>query len=262
MDAAELTRVAVGASAVVAAYMTAWYAVSLLLRRNDLADLAWGPGFVCIAAFVVLRRPPDARLLLVAALVSLWAVRLAWHVGSRISGTSEDFRYAKWRAEWGRWFYLRTYLQVFVLQGLFMLVVSAPVLVTGASRGGPLGLFDLLGGAIWLAGLAFEAVGDAQLTRFKRDPANRGRIMREGLWAWTRHPNYFGESLAWWGLGVVALAVPGGWLAAVGPATITFLLVKVSGIPMLEAKHAGEPAFEEYRRTTSAFVPLPPRRDR
>lgn len=141
-----------------------------------------------------------------------------------------------------------------------MLLVSAPLLVAGSAGMRGSGLFEALGALIWVAGFTFEAVGDAQLARFLRSPANRGRVMDEGLWSITRHPNYFGESVMWWGMAVACLGVPGGWIALVGPATITWLLVRVSGVPMLEAHMAGKPGWEEYKAKTSVFVPLPRRK--
>jgi steroid 5-alpha reductase family enzyme len=245
-------------------YMTAWFLASLAFRRADIADIAWGLGFVAIAGWLLVR--PDApgtlRQYAVAALVAVWGLRLAWHVGRRNlrPGHGEDPRYAAWRREWGRLFTVRSYLQVFLLQGLFMLLISMPVLVSGSAQGGDVGLFDALGVGIWLLGFTFEALGDAQLARFLKEPSNAGHIMDRGLWAWTRHPNYFGEATMWWGLAVVCLSVKGGWIAFVGPVTITWLLLKVSGVPMVEAPRAGQPEWEDYKARTSAFLPLPPRR--
>lgn len=245
------------------AYMTAWFVAALAARRNDLADIAWGLGFIAIAVGSLVRRgaPLGPRLLVVAALVTVWGLRLAWHVSRRNlrPGRAEDPRYAAWRREWGRWFALRTYLQVFLLQGAFMLLIASPVLMAGAAAGAAFGWLDALGVAIWVTGFAFEAVGDAQLAAFLRDPANKGHVMVQGLWAWTRHPNYFGEATMWWGLAVIALGVPAGWIALIGPVTITWLLTKVSGIPLVEARRAGEPEWEAYKARTSAFVPRPPR---
>jgi steroid 5-alpha reductase family enzyme len=132
-----------------------------------------------------------------------------------------------------------------------------PVLLINKHAGASLGLLDLVGVAVWLLGFYFEAVGDAQLARFIKDPANKGKLMQNGLWAYTRHPNYFGEVTQWWGIWLIALFVPSGWLAIIGPITITFLILKVSGIPMLEKKMAEHPDFAEYKRRVSVFIPLP-----
>jgi steroid 5-alpha reductase family enzyme len=259
-----LGQTLLGVAVVVFAYMTAWFAVALIVRRNDLADLAWGIGFITVALWLLLRQgsPLSMRQCVVSALVLVWGTRLAWHIGRRNlrPGHAEDARYAKWRREWGGWFVPRTYLQVFLLQGVFMTLISMPVLVVGTAGGPEFGWLDICGVAVWLVGFVFESVGDAQLARFLGDKANRGHVMDRGLWAWTRHPNYFGESTMWWGLALVALSVPGGWPALVGPVTITWLLTKVSGIPLVEAQFAGQPEWEAYKASTSAFIPLPPRR--
>lgn len=253
-----------GAALLVFIYMTAWFAVAIVARRNDLADIAWGLGFISIAAWLVLRNgtPLTLRQILVSSLVAAWGLRLSYHVARRNlrPGHGEDRRYAEWRREWGKWFVARTYLQVFLLQGLFMLMIASPLLAVAGREGPPLGWLDALGTAVWIGGFIFESVGDAQLAQFVRDPSTKGRIMDRGLWAWTRHPNYFGEATMWWGVAVIALGVPGGWIGIVGPVTITWLLVKVSGIPMLESKMVGRPGWNEYAEKTSAFLPRPPRR--
>ena len=263
-DVSALVDAATGVAALVFLYMTAWFFVALVARRNDLADIAWGLGFVAIALWLLIRpgAPLDARQYLVSGLVAVWGTRLAYHVATRNlrPGHGEDARYAAWRRSWGKWFVPRTYLQVFLLQGLFMWLIAAPVIIVGSIEGPALGWLDAVGVAVWLLGFYFEAAGDAQLAAFLRDPANHGHVMDRGLWAWTRHPNYFGESAMWWGLAVIALSVPLGWIGLVGPATITFLLVKVSGIPLVERKRAGRPEWEAYKARTSAFVPRPPRR--
>jgi len=172
----------------------------------------------------------------------------------------EDFRYAKWRAHWGRWFIVRSYLQVFLLQGLILLVISYSVMVVNHSTDSGWTPWDVIGLCLWLIGFFFEAVGDDQLIRFKRDAANKGKIMTTGLWKTTRHPNYFGESAMWWGIFLIALSVKNGWTAVVSPVVITVMLLKVSGVPMLEKKYAGNREFEEYARKTNAFFPWFPRK--
>ncbi|MDO8915990.1 MAG: DUF1295 domain-containing protein [Coriobacteriia bacterium] len=245
-------------------YMTAWFVAAMIVRRNDIVDIAWGLGFIVIAVWLLLRLgpAPSMRLYIASALVFVWGARLAWHITRRNlrPGKTEDARYAEWRRSWGRWFVVRSFLQIFMLQGLFMLLISAPVQVVGSSAGPALGALDFLGIAVWLGGFAFESVGDAQLARFLADPANKGHIMDRGLWALTRHPNYFGEATMWWGLGVMALSIPGGWVGLIGPITITWLLTMVSGIPLTERALAGGQEWEAYKARTSAFVPLPPRR--
>ena len=241
-------------------YMSLWFIVSLLKKRNDVADVAWGLGFVLLAwSAFVLSDGPGVRGILVNILVSIWGVRLAWHIHSRNRGRTEDYRYLAWRTAWGKWFYVRSYAQVYLLQGFLLFLVASPVLLINRSVATGLGMLDALGMAVWLVGFSFEAVGDAQLARFIKDPVNKGKLMQGGLWAYTRHPNYFGEVMQWWGLWLVALSVPGGWLGIIGPMTITFLILKVSGVPMLERKMQEHPEFAAYERRVSMFIPLPPR---
>jgi steroid 5-alpha reductase family enzyme len=250
------------AAAVIFVYVNLVHLVALWKKDNGIMDAAWGTGFVLVALFALGRADGlDARRLLLGALVLAWGVRLSVHILIRNAGREgEDFRYRHWRETWGRWFYVRSYLQIYMLQGTVMLLVSLPILLVGARRGGPLGPLDALGAGVWLLGFAFEAVGDCQLLRFKRNPANKGRVMRYGVWRLTRHPNYFGEATLWWGCCLIAINVPGGWWALISPVLIDFLLLWVSGIPMLEAKYLDNPEYREYRRTTSAFFPWFPRK--
>jgi steroid 5-alpha reductase family enzyme len=241
-------------------YMSLWFVISLIKKRNDVADVAWGLGFVLLAwASFFLYGDSDARGLLVNILVSIWGLRLAWHIYSRNNGKPEDYRYLAWRLSWGKWFFVRSYVQVYLLQGFLLFLIILPVLVIHNNPSSSLGWLDFLGIAVWLWGFYFELVGDAQLANFIKNPANRGKLMQGGLWAYTRHPNYFGEVTLWWGVWLMSISVPHGWLAIVGPLTITFLILKVSGIPMLEKKMAEHPEFAEYKRRVSMFLPLPPR---
>lgn len=241
-------------------YMSGWFIAAQIRGRNDIADVAWGLGFILVAAVsLVAGDVYSPRSLVVSSLVLIWGLRLALHIHYRNRGRGEDPRYRKWREEWGKWFVLRSFLQVFMLQGLLLLLVAVPIVCVNTAVAGSLGWLDLLGLAIWLYGFCFEAVGDWQLLKFIRDPANKGKLMTSGLWRYTRHPNYFGEVTLWWGLWMMTLALPGGWLTVVGPLTITILILKVSGIPMLERPYEERADFQEYKRRTSAFFPLPPK---
>jgi len=241
-------------------YMTFWFIVSLILKRNDVADIGWGLGFVLLSlvAFFISEKSGN-RAILVNFLVTLWGIRLATHVYLRNKGKEEDYRYKKWRKDWGKWFYLRSYLQVYLLQGLFLFLISLPVLIINKNPGEIFNLLDLLGVLIWVIGFYFEVVGDHQLKEFIKNRKNKGKIMEEGLWKYTRHPNYFGEVLGWWGIWIIALSVPFGLWTIVGPIVITFLILKVSGIPMLEKRLEQKPGFEEYKKRVSKFIPLPPK---
>jgi steroid 5-alpha reductase family enzyme len=251
--------------AVVLAYMTVWYLVARIKKDNSVADIAWGLGFVLVAGYTFFFRRTSLFLpLLVTLLVAIWGLRLSFHIFRRNRKKGEDPRYAAWRASWGRSFVWRSYLQVFLLQGFFLLVIASPFILVNTYRwtfppgnhGHGVWQSGLL---VWIAGFVFEAFADAQLARFKRDPANRGKIMDRGLWRYSRHPNYFGESLMWWGIFLIAMEVPYGWTTVASPALITFLLVRVSGVPLLEKRYAGNAEFQAYARRTSAFFPWFPK---
>jgi steroid 5-alpha reductase family enzyme len=246
--------------AIVFVYMSLWFFVSLVKKRNDVADIAWGLGFLLIAIVSFFFNGVFLdRGFLVTLLVVFWALRLSLHIFIRSRGKSEDYRYKKWRDEWGKFFYIRSFFQVYILQGALMLVVASPVVIVNIYRGGNLGWLDFLGIIIWLVGFFFESVGDWQLSRFIQNPANKGKIIQTGLWQYSRHPNYFGEVAQWWGIWLIALSVPYGALGIIGPLTIALLVVWVSGIPLLEKKLEGKPEFREYKKRVSVFFPLPPK---
>ena len=242
--------------------MTLLWLLSLTLKNSSIVDIFWGFGFILIVWLVFALAPQGylPRRQLVAILVTVWGVRLALHIGSRNWGKAEDFRYASWRKENGpRWWWV-SYFKVFLLQGLIMWMLSAP-LITAQTSGFPAILtpMDLLGMCIWGAGLFFETVADAQLAYFKKNPTNRGRILTSGLWKFSRHPNYFGEAVLWWGYYLLALAAGAGW-TVFAPLLMTILLVKVSGVSMLEKTLKSKPGYEEYMNNTNAFVPWLPKR--
>jgi steroid 5-alpha reductase family enzyme len=238
-------------------YANLWFGVSLAKSRNDVADVAWGLGFVGIAWLsFALGEVANWQALAINSLVTLWGIRLAWHISSRHAKGPEDSRYRAWRDAWGKHFVLRSYLQVFVLQGLLMLLVALPVVLVNWYAMPVTDIFSIVGIAVFGTGFAFEAVSDAQLRAFLADSGNRGKLMTAGLWAYSRHPNYFGEVLLWWGIGMVSLGT-GEWYGLLGSAAITVLIVFVSGIPMLERKYAGREDWEAYRKRTNVFFPWP-----
>jgi len=251
------------AASVLFVFMTMLFVLAMYLKDNSIVDIAYGLAFVliCWAAFLGYGGG-HPRQLLVLALVSLWGVRLAVHILLRKVGEGEDFRYRQWREEWGGTFVWRSFLQIFMLQGAVIFVVALPILLVIKNPGTSLGLIDVLGSLLWLFGFIFEAVGDWQLLQFKKNPENHGHIIQSGLWSLTRHPNYFGEATLWWGLFLIALQVPYGALAIISPVLIDFLLLKVSGLPMLEAKYLGNTEFEAYKQRTNTFFPWFPKLDR
>lgn len=249
-----MTSPSVAAALALFAFVNAWFAVAVVLKRNDVADVAWGLGFVLVGWVAFAFSEHSTRSLLVNALVTAWGLRLAWHIARRNLKKPEDSRYAEWRRTW-KHFLLRSYLQVFVLQGILLYLIALPVLFVHASRSSPLGIADAAGTIVWIAGFLFEFVADRQLKTFLADPSNKGRLMDRGLWAYSRHPNYFGEVTQWWGVFLLAAGLPYGFMTVVGPLTITLLILFVSGVPLLEKKYAGRPDFEAYKKRTSVFVP-------
>jgi steroid 5-alpha reductase family enzyme len=249
-------------SALAAAMLALWL-LSLALRDASIVDVFWGLGFVLVAWLGFgLADGHAPRRLLVAVLVTLWGVRLAGYLAWRNAGSGEDYRYRAMRRRHGGRFRWVSLFTVFGLQGVLLWVVSLPVQIAQASPlPERLTWLDLLGGGLWLAGFLFESIGDWQLARFKADPRNRGKVLDRGLWAWTRHPNYFGDFLVWWGLSAFALATPGGGWTLVGPLVMSVLLMKVSGVALLErGQLARKPDYADYVARTPAFFPRPPSR--
>jgi steroid 5-alpha reductase family enzyme len=245
-----------------AAALLALWLLSLRLRDASIVDLYWGPGFAAIATLSFLAAGgghPRRTLLLVLAL--LWGLRLGGYLLWRNAGKGEDYRYRAMRRHHGDRFAVVSLFTVFGLQGVLQWIVSLPLQLTQAAPGAAaLGLLDGLGLALWSLGILFETLGDWQLARFKADPANAGQVMERGLWRYTRHPNYFGDFCVWWGFAAIALAGPYGWVGLIGPALMSFLLLQVSGVAMLE-RTIGErrPGYREYVQRTNAFFPGPPR---
>ena len=241
-------------------YMNGWFIFSLIKKRNDVADLAWGLGFIFLAWFAFFISGFFGwKALVVNLLITIWGSRLALHIYRRNQGKPEDYRYAKWREEWGKNFLIRSYFQVYILQGALLYLIALSFIFINLSPVASPGLSDLLGVAVWLLGFYFESTADRQLSEFIKDPANKGKLMTSGLWKYSRHPNYFGEVTQWWGIFIIALSLPLGYLTVVSPLTITLLILFVSGIPLLEKKYSGNPEFEEYKKKTSVFIPLPPK---
>jgi steroid 5-alpha reductase family enzyme len=250
--------------AFVLALMACLWALSLLIKDAGIADIFWGLGFVIVTWITFIRVDDlDWRKINVLLLVSIWGLRLALHIGWRNWGKEEDRRYKNWREEYGDRFWWVSLFLVFGLQGVLLWIISLVVQAALVSNlPNHLVWLDGVGILLWSAGFIFEAVGDWQLARFKADPNNSGRVMDRGLWAYTRHPNYFGECLIWWGIFCLAVTAPRNLWTVVSPVTITFLLLRVSGVTLLEKDIAERrPEYREYIRTTSAFIPWFPKKD-
>ena len=245
------------------AVMTALWLVSLARRDSSIVDIFWGAGFV-VLVWVYYALTPDGfagRKLLVGALVTLWGLRLSVHILIRNWGKGEDFRYQQWREAAGARWWWQSFFKVFLLQGVVMWVVSAPLLAAQISPApDALTPVDVLAVALWAVGFFFEAVGDWQLARFKANPANRGKVLDTGVWRYTRHPNYFGDAAQWWAFWLFAAATGAGVLTVFSPVIMTWLLVRVSGVAMLERSLIeNKPGYREYAQRTSAFIPWFPR---
>jgi steroid 5-alpha reductase family enzyme len=249
------------AALLILVYMIVIWLVSLLVRDASIIDFLWGPGFILVTWLAYLTTDGDTtRKIIVDALVIIWGLRLAAHIYLRNRGRGEDQRYRRWRQQAGSGWWWRSFFQVNLVQGVVMWVVALPLVAAQYPAQPPAFTpLDMLGIGLWLLGFVFEAVADWQLARFKANPANEGQVLDRGLWRYSRHPNYFGEALLWWGLCCFALAV-GAWWAIISPLLMTFLLVRVSGVTLLErGLKETRPAYDDYIRRTSSFIPMPPR---
>lgn len=242
------------------AFFLVTFAVAQAQKNNGLIDIAWGLGFVFSAWLsLLIGRPAGFVPLLITACVTIWGVRLTWHLARRNLGKPEDFRYAQMRADWSpKTFYLRMFVQIYLLQLVLNYLINLPTVVSNLQASVAWGAPTAAGLLVWAIGFCFESVGDRQLRDFKADPANRGKLITTGLWRYSRHPNYFGEATQWWGIFLMAISGNGRWWLVLSPVLITLFLVYVSGVPLLERKYAGRPDWEAYKCRTSMFVPFFP----
>ncbi|MGC3965996.1 MAG: DUF1295 domain-containing protein [Pirellulales bacterium] len=249
-------------AAVVLGLMFLVWLLAVLRKDVSVVDIFWGPGFAVVAWLSTWLNPPhSARDLLLVALTTLWAARLAMYLAWRKWGEGEDRRYAAMRKHHGASFTWVSLPTVFGLQALLIWFVALPLQVAAARESArPLGAIDWAGAGLWLVGFVFEAGGDWQMARFQSNPANRGRVMDQGFWRYTRHPNYFGDFCVWWGLYGIA-AAGGAWFTLLSPLVMSVLLLKVSGVALLEST-IGErlPEYAAYVRRTNAFFPGPRRK--
>jgi steroid 5-alpha reductase family enzyme len=249
-----------GLAAVITLFTLLWLA-SLAVRNSSIVDMWWGPGILLIGlTYALISGGASNRRTMVLLLLTIWALRLAWHIGARNIGHGEDFRYAKWRGERGASWWWFSYFKVFLLQAVIAWIVAMPLYYAVTAPAPPhLTAWDYAGAIVFAIGFVFEGLGDEQLRRFKANPANKGRVLDSGLWRYTRHPNYFGEAVMWWGFGLFSIAA-GGYLGLIGPAIITFFLIRVSGVALLEKTlRESKPDYANYIAKTSAFFPMPPR---
>ncbi len=263
MTPVEITALLLSNLVIVLALLTALWFVSIRIKDASIIDIAWGPACAAPALLTYFRADgADPRASVLTLLVSVWALRLAAYLAQRNLGHGEDIRYQRMREAQGsdaamaRWSLPR----VFWLQGVIAWFISLPVQLGQFGGNGALGLVAWAGVAVFIIGLAFEAVGDWQLKQFKADPANKGKLMTKGLWALTRHPNYFGDAAVWTGLTLIALEGPLGFWAIASPFVMALFLVKISGKALTERLMAKKyPEYADYQARVSGFFPMPPK---
>lgn len=249
------------AALAVTVLMSTLFIISLIIKRNDIVDIFWGPGIFTVSLVAYLVAPvPTVLSELILVLTGLWAFRLSYRIYARNRGKEEDFRYQEWRQEWGKFVLIRSFFQIYVLQGFLMVVLGASAILAASESVSYEGFSVLtyIGIVVWLIGYYFEVIGDKQLDDFITEKPHGKEILDTGLWKYTRHPNYFGEVTMWWGIWLMVAALPMSYVALVSPVVITLLILYVSGVPKLEKKYAGNPAYEAYKAKTSKFIPLPP----
>ena len=251
------------------AFFLIWSIVTLLwiwsvrITNASIVDIFWGAGFVVVNTFYVFHLEKiELRNLLVSVLVLIWGLRLTMYLAYRNIGKGEDYRYQEFRKNYGEkrywWF---SYFQVFLLQGVLILIISLPLFgVHYSGFSAPLFWLDYLAILTWAIGFIFEAGGDYQLYRFKKNQKNKGKVLNTGFWKYTRHPNYFGDVLVWWSYGLFSIAAGGYW-QIIGAIFMTFLIIKVSGVALLEKTlHNTKPKYKEYVEKTNSFFPWFPKK--
>jgi steroid 5-alpha reductase family enzyme len=250
------------AALTIAIVMITTWVISLMVNNASIVDIVWGLGFAITSWVLALTIDGDStRQILLAVMVGVWGVRLGGYLAKRNIGHGEDWRYKAMRKKKGPKFGLISLVTVFGLQGVLMWVVSLPVQFGNADDTPGVGPIAVMGIIIWMTGLTFEAVGDMQLARFKKNPENAGKVMDQGLWRLTRHPNYFGDALLWWGIGLVGAETGSGVIGLIGPLVMTVFLLRVSGVPMLERSlMKRREGYADYVARTSGFIPRPPKK--
>jgi len=251
------------ASLLILILVTLLWGWSVIIKNASIVDLFWGFSYVIVNAFYVFMAGElNPRKIIVLVLVSIWGLRLAIYLSIRNIGKGEDFRYQEFRRTYGpERFWWFSYFQTFLLQGVLIMIVSLPLLgISESKQSGNLNLLDYLGFLVWMIGFAFEAGGDFQMAHFKKNPNNKGKLLNTGFWKYTRHPNYFGDSVVWWAYALFSMAAGSYW-QIIGSVVMTFLLIKVSGIAMLEKTlRSTKPQYQEYIQKTSSFFPWFPKK--
>lgn len=255
-------------------YLILAFIIGTIKKNNGLMDVFYGPGYIIVAIsslilYLIIDKELDIRKLFITSLVSIWAVRLGIYIFIRNRGKPEDYRYQAMRKRWVNNIILKSFVRIYMIQGLVIFIVAFPVWFVNISDVPIIknlldftGITIWFGTLIWLIGFYFESLGDYQLYKFKRDPINKGEVMDQGLWKYTQHPNYFGEVIQWWGIYIIALAVPFGFISIIGPIFITYLIIKVSGIRLLNYRYRNDDKYTKYKKRTSAFFPWIPKKQK
>ncbi len=256
-----MNNIYINVALVILVYFTIIFIVAQIMKNNSIVDSFWGPGFLVVALFTFLLSDyRGTKATVVTGLVAIWAIRLFTHITIRNWNKPEDYRYINMRKRWGNKNpLLKAYLNVFVFQGIMLFIIAIPITIANTSDNQVIGIVGLVGLLVWIVGFYFESVGDKQLKEFKLNPENKGKIMTEGLWSYTRHPNYFGEATMWWGIFLISLPGLSHIWIIVSPLLITLLLLFVSGVPLLEKKYKDRPDFIEYTKRTNKFFPWFPK---
>lgn len=238
------------------------FLVAQRIKNNGLIDVIWGIGFIVTAiTSYILGQPSGIAPIIMVVCVLIWGSRLSYYLIRRNVGKPEDFRYKKMRDTWNpQTFYVRMFIQIYLLQFVLNYIINLPVIVTNLEGSVVFGWVFAAGLVLWIIGFIFEAVGDYQLKQFKAKSSSKGKLITTGLWRYTRHPNYFGEAVQWWGIFIMALSGNTRFWLIISPIVITFFLVFVSGVPMLEKKYAGRADWEAYKKKTPMFIPWIPKK--
>jgi len=245
---------------IIVVYATFWFLVSLVFKRNDFADVARGLWYIVLCLYYFSVWDGGERALLMYWLVAIRGIRLAVTIFLKNRKKKEDFRYAQRRKDWGKSFYIRSYLQVYLLQWVLIVLIILPVMLVSSSSPSALHVWDFFAVGLWIVWFFFESVGDLQLAKFKNDPSNKWKILDTWLWKYSRHPNYFGEVVMWRALFMIGLSAVNWIYGIISPIIISFLILYVSWVPMLEKRYAGNPEYELYKMKTSKFIPRLPKK--
>lgn len=240
-------------------YFLIFFIIGTIIKNNSIVDIGWGLGFFILSLYLIYLNSFKLDILtLTNSLVMIWGFRLSYHILKR-NKKQEDKRYKKWRVQWGEWVVLRAFFQIYLLQAIFMFIIFIPIIIMNNKKEIDYNHFIIIGFILWIVGFLFESISDYQLKIFKKDLNNKGKFIKSGLWKYSRHPNYFGESCMWFGIAIISYFTTKNIISFVSPIIITFLLLFVSGIPLLEKSFEKREGFLEYKEKTSVFIPWFPK---